>query len=226
MPGGDWIPTREQDLVDLCLKWKPELEKAANSAAYSAGYGWDQTEAAAALGKINAFLTARTDYHADNSTVKRLAKDEAKEEMVDAMRDFANSSIRFNKKMTDAQKLVFGIHPMDKTPTHHLPPTSQPDAAVENTPNHFEHKVRALNHATGDSAKPADAYGVRYAWQVGGEKPASGEALCKTKFSRKTTHIVTHTEADKGKPAYYAACYENSKGDQGPWSPVVDAIIG
>jgi hypothetical protein len=74
--------------------------------------------------------------------------------------------------------------------------------------------------------KPADAYGVRYAWQVGGIKPASGADLPKSKFSRKTALIVTHTEADKGKPAYYAACYENGKGDTGPWSPVEEAFIG
>jgi hypothetical protein len=218
----DWIPTKEQDLVDLCGKWKLELEKPVNISAY----GWAQPEVTATLGAIDAFLTARTAYEADDSSAKRLAKDEAKEETVDALRDFANSSIRFNKKMSDPQKLVFGIHPADKTPTHHLPPSSQPDTAVENTPNHFEHKVRALNHATGDTAKPEDAYGVRYAWQVGGEKPVSGADLGKTKFSRKTTHIVTHTEADKGKTAYYATCYENSKGDTGPWSPVEEAVIG
>jgi hypothetical protein len=218
----DWIPTREQDLVDLCGKWKSELENPANIAAY----GWDQTEVTATLGKIDAFLTARSAYEADNSTAKRLTKDEAKEETVDAMRDFSNSSIRFNKKMTDAQKLVFGRRPADKTPTHHLPPASQPDTAVENTINHFEHKVRALNHATGDTRKPEDAYGVRYAWQVGGEKPASGADLGKTKFSRKTTLTVTHTEADKGKTAYYSTCYENGKGDTGPWSPVEEAVIG
>ncbi|MDR2517538.1 MAG: hypothetical protein LBC88_09205, partial [Spirochaetaceae bacterium] len=108
----------------------------------------------------------------------------------------------------------------------HGTPTSQPDTVVENSVNHYEHKIKALNHATGDTSKPADAYGVRYAWQVGGEKPASGADLPKSKFSRKTTHLVTHTEADKGKPCYYAACYENSRGDTGPWSPVEEAFIG
>jgi hypothetical protein len=38
--------------------------------------------------------------------------------------------------------------------------------------------------------------------------------------------IVTHTEGDKGKPTYYAACYKNGKGDTGPWSPVEEAFIG
>jgi hypothetical protein len=223
MAHSDWVPTREQDLVDLCQKWKLELEDPSKIATY----GWDQTEVTAVLGRITAFLTSRTAYETDNSTTKRLAKDEAKEETVDAMRDFANSSIRFNKKMDDQAKLVMGIHPKDTTPTTHGTPTSQPDTVVENTVNHFEHRVRALNHETGDASKPADAYGVRYVWQVGGEKPASGADIRgQTKFSRKTAHIVLHTETDKGKPAYYATCYENGKGDTGPWSPVEEAFIG
>ncbi|MDR2193227.1 MAG: hypothetical protein LBP19_01990 [Treponema sp.] len=94
MAHSDWMPTREQDLVDLCVPWKAELENPANITAYS----WEQADVTAALGKIAAFLTARFAYEVDNSTAKRLDKDET----TDAMRDFANSSIRLNKKMSDA----------------------------------------------------------------------------------------------------------------------------
>jgi hypothetical protein len=223
MAHNDWIPGREQDFVDLCRRWKPPLEDAANIAVF----GWDQTEVTAVLGAINGFLTARSAYEADNSTAKRLAKDESKEEAVDAMRDFANSSIRFNKKMSDPQKLVFGVRPKDSTQTAHGKPASQPDTVVENTPNHFEHRLRALNHATGTATKPEDAYGVRYAWQMGGEKPASGEKIQgQAKFSRRTSLVVTHTEAEKGMTCYYSTCYENGKGEQGSWSPVEEAICG
>jgi hypothetical protein len=218
----DWIPTREQDLVDLCEKWMVILGAPAKVTAY----GWDQTECTEVLGKINGFLTARSAYETDDSSAKRLAKDEAKGEAIDAMREFANSSVRYNKKMPDADKLLMGIRPTDTTPTTHPVPASQPETVVENTTNHFEHKIKALNRGRNDSSKPADAYGVRYAWQAGGEKPASGADLPKTKFSRKTSHIVTHTEADKAKTAYYATCYENGKGDTGPWSPVEEAVIG
>jgi hypothetical protein len=218
----DWIPTREQDLVDLGGKWTVILGDTAKITAY----GWDQAEYTEVSGKINGFLTARSAYETDNSSVKRLAKDEAKGEAIDAMREFANSSIRYNKKMPDADKLIMGIHPTDATPTSHPVPVSQPETVVENTTNHFEHKIKALNRGRNDSSKPADAYGVRYAWQVGGEKPAKGEDLPKSKFSRKTSYVVTHTEADKAKTVYYAACYENGKGDTGPWSPVEEAIIG
>jgi hypothetical protein len=37
--------------------------------------------------------------------------------------------------------------------------------------------------------------------------------------------VVTYTEADKKKTAYYAVCYENAKGEPGPWSPIVEAAI-
>ncbi|MDR0376910.1 MAG: hypothetical protein LBH70_03865 [Spirochaetaceae bacterium] len=218
----DWIPKKEQDFVDLCHKWAAVFADTAQTAAF----GWDQAECTDIGGKITAFLSARSAYEVDNSSAKRLSKDEAKKETIRAMRDFANSSIRFNKKIDDPAKLVMGIHPKDATPTIHGPPASQPDTVVENSSNHYEHKVKAINHETGDAGKPADAYGVRYAWQVGGEKPASGADLGKMKFNRKTALIITHTEADKGKPAYYATCYENGKGDTGPWSPVEEAFIG
>jgi hypothetical protein len=219
----DWLPAREQDLVDLCQKWAAALADPAKIAAY----GWDQAECAEVLGKINAFLTARSEYEAVDSTENRVVKDEAKGEALDAMREFANSSIRFNKKMDGAAKSSLGVHPKDATPTPHGTPASQPGTEVENTRNHYEHRVRAMNTERGDHSKPADAYGVRYAWQLGGEKPASGgEVRGGTKFSRKTTHIVQYTEADKGKTAYYSTCYENSKGDAGQWSPVEEAIVG
>jgi hypothetical protein len=66
---------------------------------------------------------------------------------------------------------------------------------------------------------------VCYAWQVGGEKPTSGADLAKSQSSRKTNYVVFHSEADKGKTAYYATCYENSKGYKGSWSPIIEAVI-
>jgi hypothetical protein len=40
MAHSDWVPTREQDLVDLAERWKARLSDAAKQAAF----GWDATE--------------------------------------------------------------------------------------------------------------------------------------------------------------------------------------
>jgi hypothetical protein len=217
----DWMPHVEAVLVLLMTKWKAWLSDTAKQTAFA----WEAAACEAVVSKIDDFLAALEAYQGDDSSVNLLAKNEAKKAAVAVMRDFAKSSVRFNPKMTDADRLVLGIRPADTTPTNHPVPTSQPDTDVLPTTNHYEHKVRALNHALGDTSKPADAYGVRYAWQVGGERPASGEDLPKTKFTRRTTYVVGHTEADKGKTVWYATCYENGRGDPGRWSPVTDAVI-
>jgi hypothetical protein len=222
MSRSDWLPSREQDLADLAARWQVILGDPAKVKAY----GWVQVEVTTVLDSIDAFLTARTAHEADNSTAKRIVKDEARGEMVDAMRDFANASIRFNKKMTDADREALGIHAKDGVMTTHPAPTAQPDTVVDTTANHFEHKIRALNRGRSDTSKPDGVHGVRYGWQVGGEKPLRGEDLPKSQFSRKTSLVISHSEADKGQTVYYATCYENAKGDQGPWSPVEEAIIG
>ncbi|MDR1867120.1 MAG: hypothetical protein LBQ77_02495 [Treponema sp.] len=188
-------------------------------------FDWNEADCTATIARIMAFLNARAVYEINNSTQNRIAKDEAKVEAIRAMRDFANTSIRFNKKMKDEDKLVYGIRPADTKLTTHAPPTSQPSTEVLLTLNHYQHRVNALSHGVRATSKPADAYGVRYAWQIGGGKPASGADLPKTQFSRKTSYTVIFTEADKGKTVYYATCYENSKGQTGPWSPVTEAII-
>jgi hypothetical protein len=190
-----------------------------------ARFGWLAALCGEVVDTIDEFLTARTAYEADKNPEKRLRKDNAKKAAIDRMRNFANVSIRFNDKMTEEEKLYLGIQPTDTTHTAQPAPTSQPDTDVIPTKNNYEHLVRALNRDTGTLSKPDDAYGVRYAWQVGGEKPASGEDLPKTEFSRKSSYVVAHSEADKGKTAYYATCYENGRGYRGQWSPVIEAII-
>ena len=72
MSGTQWLPTREQDLTDLCRAWQEILDDAEKITAY----GWDAPECAAALGIITGFVDKRTAYERVNSTANRLAKDE------------------------------------------------------------------------------------------------------------------------------------------------------
>jgi hypothetical protein len=218
----NWLPTKEDELVDLQEKWYEDLPKASLQTAY----GWNATECSETVVKIGAFLAARKAYKDVDSSANRLDKDEKKAKSIKAMRDFANSSIRFNKKMTDAQKLRYGISAPDDTKTSHGVPAHQPETEVQNTKNRFEHRVSAINVDTRTAVKPDDAYGVRYGWQIGGARPATGADLPKSRFRRKASIVITHTEASKGETVYYATCYENAKGDTGPWSPIVDAVNG
>jgi len=126
--------------------------------------------------------------------------------------------------ITVEDRLDLGLHVKDTTPSHHPAPTSRPDTDVEPS-GKFQHTVTALDSATSKKEKPADAYGVRYAWQLGGTAPTAPGDLPKSKFSRKTSEKFIWDPSDQGKPVYYAAAYENSKGDLGPWSAIVSTIV-
>jgi len=83
-----------------------------------------------------------------------------------------------------------------------------------------------VNPETGTPKKPSGVHGVHYTWQIGGEKPSDGDKLPHDKFTLRTHYIITYNEADKGKTVYFATCYENAKGDAGPWSEIAEEVVG
>jgi hypothetical protein len=153
-------------------------------------------------------------------------KNEAWKAAEKAFRTYIQGFVARNPNVTRADREAMGLPVRDETPTVHPRPTAVPDVAVETTAYHYQHRVRATNAENGRTAKPEGVHGVRFAWQTGGERPATGAAMTAGKFSRRTELTVIHSDADRGKPAYYAACYENARGEAGPWSPVVEAYIG
>lgn len=218
----DWLSTKESELTALCRRWLVVL----TDERIIAARGWNPEECAALAVLIEAYLAALAAYDRVNSSDNRITKDATKKEAVAWIRRFANASVRYNSKMSDVDRATMGIRQKDTTPTVHPRPTVRPETVVENTKNRLEHLVKAINNENGKTSKPAGVHGVRFGWQVGGEKPTGGEDLPKTRFSQKPTFVITYVEADKGKAVWYATCYENSRGETGPWSLLADAYIG
>lgn len=188
---------------------------------------WPHIPAEAIRGLTEAYgvwYSAYSECLSPHSEVETFAKNNARTAAEKLIRPFKRQYLDF-PPVTDEDRRAMDIHIRDTTLTTQMAPTEQSDTAVDNTENHYEHKVRAMNHE-GRNTKPKGVHGVKTAYQVGGEKPATGEDLPKSKFSRKAHITITHTEADKGKPAYYATRYENAKGEGGPWSTIVEAYIG
>ena len=217
----DWIPTRELDYNELCEYWTLALADPAKITAF----GWEAAECARVAALIAAYTAAWHEYHAANSTANRIAKDERKDIAIAAMRDFAQTGIRFNKRMSDPEKLPFGISPADHEPSPQPPPHVRPVTIADTTLNHYEHKVAATDPATGGHKKPEGVHGLTFARQIGGPHPATAEAIADKEFQQSPIRVYTYTEADKGQTAYYATVYENRRGQKGPWSDIVAVII-
>jgi hypothetical protein len=59
----------------------------------------------------------------------------------------------------------------------------------------------------------------------GDTPPATAEDLPKNRFTRRKKEIFEFSPADVKKTAYFCIRYENSKGEAGPWGPMITAVI-
>jgi hypothetical protein len=151
-------------------------------------------------------------------------RNEARAAIDKELRLFVQGRLMHNKLVSGDDLTAMALPVHDRKPTPHPAPHNRPTVEVQAT-NNRQHTVHALNQLTGKKTKPDDAYGVRYCWETRDTPPTNADDLRRSAFSRRTTHVVNYNEADRGKTAYYAACYENSKGEAGPFSDIVSVII-
>jgi hypothetical protein len=218
--GESWLPTREQSLVDLCDKWARGLKSQPNITAF----GWKQAEVTATLAAIEDFLAARVTYKGDNSRKNRLAKDEAKEAAMAAMRDFANTSIRYNKLMTEEQKREYGIH----TPESGSPvpvPTTSPRLIID-TGTRRRLLIFYRDEKSTRRGKPKGVHGIEIRWAILDHVPTGIEELINSSFDTNQPLTLVFTEQDRGKHVYMVGRWEiEREGEKGPFGAIEEAII-
>jgi hypothetical protein len=217
---GDWLPSRERDLADLCKKWQAGLADPAVKTAF----GWDSADCAGTLGAVNAFLDALAAYNGDNSTKNRLIKDEARDAAKHAMRDFANAGIRYNKKMTDADRLDYGVRPGDHTPTPSGRPETYPEAEVD-TSVIRQLTIRFWDSATKKRAKPAGVHGAEIRWALRDTPPSSEAELVNSDFDTASPFTLGFDEADRGRRVYFCLRWESTTNLKGPFGEISMAVI-
>jgi hypothetical protein len=231
----DWLPSREQDLVDLIARWILILGDAAKQALFD----WLQTTCTEVIDKLEAFVTARNAYSQANTTENRIVKDEAKVAAVEAMREFARESIRFNKKVDDETRAFLGVVILDNVRSTIPTPRAQCTGEVSNPGAHLLELT-----LTGFSVLTADQranYGVR---SVGGiipqgevtvemaagakhylaTPPENGEVLGNSIFTRKKKYVFDFA-GESGNRVFFCCRFENGKGHSGPFGPIIKGII-
>jgi hypothetical protein len=142
------------------------------------------------------------------------------------MRDFANSSVRYNRKMSDEQKSRLGIHIKDATPTAVDIPRTRPVIAEQQSLGGFRERLRVHDETTPESrAVPSGCNGclINYAW--GPERITDYTARTGAKLlTRSPETIALPPEAERAWFSW-AAWWQNGKGQPGPWSDIVQAVV-
>jgi hypothetical protein len=195
--------------------------------------------------------TAYADWYTAYSKLKQphtssdiLAKDLARKRDEKTLREFNNEFIVYSSAVTPEEKKDLGNHPRDPHPTPVPTPTAQVEAdIVLPGPHLIELRIKELASLAAEADRAN--HGVRIYWGVleslaaGVSSPAKGQAdkfylasppvsgddLPHSDFTRKKRYRFDFPGEDRGKTVYFCLRYENSKGEPGPWGPVLSAII-
>jgi hypothetical protein len=246
MAAKDWIPGKRADQITLAQTWVTVLRedtKGTESAPVKKYVAWG-ISAQTFTDFLTLFAAAqealRTAQEKETRTeVTNAACRTAFAALIAAMRDMKD---RFFKKppLTDADFIALGLRVKDTTPTVVAVPTAQAEANISYPGPHL--LTLHLRPLAGTTLDPKADYGYSIRWGImppGGatleqaastrhylmKPPLSGEELPHPKFTRRKKETFDLPADDSGKTAYFCIRYENSKGQGGPWGPVVSAVI-
>lgn len=214
----DYIPHKDSELVAWSANFAKQV--ADNAAAWEipAAEVTDLQTAVAAF----AALHAKAD-SPEKTTVIVAEKNAARKTLDVKIRALADFRLK-NPVITDAQRLALGLHVRDTTQTTIGPPKTS--LALELGVVGFRRlKVDFHDEESANKAKPYGTTGAVIACAVLDAPPANVAALTRTELATRTPHILEFAEEERGKKVYVAACWENEKGEKGPWSEIVSAIV-
>jgi hypothetical protein len=215
----DFFPTRDIALLEWLKNFSAVLSQHGQAWGIPAHILTDLT------GKMSVYETVFESAIGENGTKALVVEKNGKRKALKAeVRNIKNKHIDYNDLIEDADRERLGLPIRDHTHTSKPRPASRPILEVLPT-NHRQHTASAINQNTGKKTKPSDAYGVRYGSEIRDEPPDRAEDLRYSVFRRKTSEVYDYPESDRGKKVFYAACYENSKGESGPWSDIIEAVI-
>jgi hypothetical protein len=214
----DYIPHQDAELVAWCANFSVIL--AANAPAWNIPL----EEVADLQSAVAAFTTLQkqADSPAKNSIIVA-EKNAVRHTLVAKIRAMVGFRLR-NPEITDAKRIELGLHVRDTTPSPIPVPTTRPEFDIEVVD---VRRLRVAFHDMGSDskAKPYGINGAVFIYSVLDAPPADHSALTRSLLATRTPHILEFTEEERGKTVYLAICWQNEKGEKGPWSEIESAIV-
>jgi hypothetical protein len=156
----------------------------------------------------------------------REARDEARDALEKAWRQFLNECIRFNTLVSTADKAVFGVSPRDGIRTPAQLPTAMGTVTVKRL-GAFEYEIIVVEVKTSKRKLPEHAKGsyIYLSVSAPGVLPEDIDAYRRLEFSSGSRHQMRLSPSDLGKQANIYVRYANQHGQEGPAGQIETFII-
>jgi hypothetical protein len=216
----DFIPTKDGDFGDWADNYCIYLD------ANRERFGIPPDPVILVLGAKsrwdNKYRVAETPASRTRAAVRE--KNEARSSLEKEIRGFTKEYLTYNHNVTDADRenMRLPIYKTSRTPGSK--PLSTLDfwidtAVIRRLSVHFRDGGSTSN------AKPAGVHGAEIRWVILDHPPGSINELLHSAFDTRTPFTLDFDENERGKAVYFCLRWESNRGDKGPWSEIVMAII-
>ena len=163
---------------------------------------------------------AKTSNPNNCTTADVQAKNDARRVYEKALRNFIGQWLARNAKVTDSDRTRLNITVKSASRTPVAVPSPCPVATIDFSVR-LQHTIKFVDQTTPTSkAKPDGVHGCEVWCKVGDETTFRYLAT-----DTATPYVASFDEADAGKLVSYHLRWVNTRGEQGPWSAVVSALV-
>jgi hypothetical protein len=153
-----------------------------------------------------------------------LAKNNAIKALKKAIRAFLKEYITFNHLVTDEDRKNLGLHIRKDSRTSVSVPVTYPLFTVDSS------TIRVLlilfRDAAGEGrAKPDGVRGAEIKWGFSDTPIVNPDELPFSAFDTRSPFRLEFRGEDRGKTVWFCLRWENTRGEKGPWSEIVSAIV-
>lgn len=153
------------------------------------------------------------------------SKNSAGDDFTKTIRDFTQLWLARNPKVTDADRVRMGITVRSNSHTPIPAPETFPVGSVDFSIR-LQHAISFYDQASAHSnAKPEGVSGCEIYLKVDGDAPKSVDEMHFQGTCSASPYVVRFDVTQAGKIAWYWLRWVNRKGETGPWSAVVSAMV-
>ena len=154
-----------------------------------------------------------------------MAKDEAGVDFKKVIRVFVAQWLANNTNVNDADRTRMGLTVKTGTRTATLKPASYPVATID-----FSTRLRHTIHFSDEAsplrkAKPEGVHGCEIYMKVDGDAPRDVTEMTYVATNTATPYVLTFDGTKAGKTIYYWLRWVNTRGECGPWSNTISAMV-
>jgi hypothetical protein len=214
----DYIPRKDAELASWSSNFASKVD--ANSKVWNIP-GQEVSDLNNAV-NIFSSLHAQVDSPAKNSIIVA-EKNAARIDLIGRIRGLVGFRLR-NPAITNAERIAMGLPARDNTFSSIPTPTSRPELNID-VFDVRRLKVHFRDMGSSGKARPYGVIGAVIAYAVLNAHPTSPTDLTNIILATRTPYTLEFTEPERGRTVYVAICWQNEKGEKGPWSEMESAIV-